>query len=174
MGAVSADLLYVSAMSLGAAAIVAALPGWGRGVMFVIGGIILFMLGLTALFAKSVGIDNESTSSSPKIRQKLETTSQNESMVRGYFLGFVLTLTSPSTLAYWAFISVSTARHAAEAGGPITVPLAAGVATACTLWVATASTIAGLFHRRLSPATYVIVERAAGAALCAFASVSII
>jgi hypothetical protein len=40
------------------------------------------------------------------------------------------------------------------------------------MWVAGVATIAGKFHRRISPKAYIMVEHAGGLALCAFAAFS--
>lgn len=173
LGAVSADLIYVTGTSLGAAALVAALPGWSKPVMYLLGAALLFGLGITALRAKVALEDPPPISPrvSPKVKQRLEKT-QDTGLIHGYLLGFVLTFTSPSTLAYWAFVSVSATGHALQQGGSITLPLVIGVGTACTIWVFFAATIAGLFHRKISPKAYIYIERAAGIALCTFAAVS--
>lgn len=166
-GAVSADVAYVLGITSGVAAILTTLPDWGKAIIYLVGAVLLLLLGITALRSKSVGVEIPESAEAPVLPTAVPP-APNVGIFKGYFLGLALTLSSPSTIAYWVFVSVP-ATQFAEGEGYVALPLAAGVALACTIWVALAATIAGLFHRRLNPQTYIIIERITGIGLCGFA-----
>lgn len=178
MGAVSIDIVFVLMASMGALALVNALPAAGKATLWLVGSLLLLMVGISAFRAKMPPPPRrpirDDTQEVPTIGRTGPVVSLHR-ILRNYFLGVVLTITSPSTIMYWLFTTIGTAKLTAEADHPELVPwlLAAGVATSCTIWVLGAVTIAGRFHRRIQPQTYLIVEHIGGAALCIFAAYSL-
>lgn len=178
MGAVTADVIFVIAASQGILALVTALPKQGRATLWLVGSILLFLVGINALRAKlpenkhpvSLDVTQEMPSldfekPAPQLRR----------LVRGYLLALVLTLTSPSTIMYWVFTSLGVAKAITEADEVDHAPLllAAGVGAACTAWVSVVVTVAGRTHRRINPKTYLLVERVGGAGLMFFGGYSL-
>ena len=93
-------------------------------------------------------------------------------MVGSFLLGLALTLSSPPTIMFWIFTSLTVAStHLNRGQENVYVPylLASGVGVACSLWVTGAVLVTARFHRSLQPRTYIWVERIAGVALCGFA-----
>jgi len=177
MGAVTADILFVIASSVGALALFSALPKSGQAMMWLIGSVLLLLVGISALRAKVKEEKRPLTDETQELStiEIVGPVYGIRRIVRNYFLGLALTLSSPPTIMYWIFTMVGFTRFTADAERPELVPwlLAAGVGTTCTLWVAGVATIAGSFHRKIQPATYLLVERIGGAALCGFAFYSL-
>lgn len=177
MGAVTADVLFVVASSVGALALISALPKGGRALLWLVGSVLLLLVGISALRAR-VPVERRPMPDDTQELSTIELTGPvygARRMVRNYFLGLALTLTSPPTIMYWVITGLGFAKFTAEAEDPEKVPiaLAAGVGISCTLWVTGVVTIAGRFHRRIRPETYLLVERIGGAALCSFAGYSL-
>jgi len=167
MGAVSADVFYVMAISAGAAAVISALPDWAQSSLYAFGSLLLFIIGVRALRAKPntmVPADEEEPGEdvSPEFAQR------SSSLFRGYLLGLVLTLTSPPTIFYWLLTSVTAAQHFGN-GWFFSSMLAIGVFTACTSWVFVISLIIGQFHRHLNTKYILVIERTVGAILIVLA-----
>lgn len=96
-------------------------------------------------------------------------------LTRNFFLGLAITLTSPSTITFWIFGSVYTAKFLEdEANFNVALFAGAGVAASCSAWVLGAVTVAGRYHKRLEPKTYLALERVVGVALLAIAALSLI
>lgn len=177
MGAVTADVLFVIASSVGALALFTALPKGGQAILWLVGSILLLLVGMSALRAR-MPIERRPM---PDDTQEISSVEfpgpvyNVRRVIRNYFLGLALTLTSPPTIMYWVITGLGIAKFTAEAEDPEKVPLtlAAGVGISCALWVAGVVTIAGSFHRKIQPQTYVLVERIGGAALCSFAVYSL-
>jgi threonine/homoserine/homoserine lactone efflux protein len=87
---------------------------------------------------------------------------------RGYGVTFALTLTNPMTIiAYGAIVAGAGALHAqGQAAQPIV--LIAGVFLGSALWWLLLSGITGLLRGRMSPRTFLWVNRAAGAVILGF------
>lgn len=169
-GAVTADVIYVTGASLGAAAFFNALPAWGKAAMALVAAALLVYVGLRALRAKPMGQD--AGEDSPAL-VKADSGARVLRLVRSYLAGLSLTISSPSTLMYWVLISVGAAQHFAAASPSVSLPLAAGVGAACSLWVVSVTLVVGSFHRRISPRAVLWVERIAGIALLCFAALSV-
>lgn len=180
MGAVTADIIFCIAGSYGASSLVNSLPRNGKAFMWLVGSTCLLLVGLSALRAK-VPVPRPL----PHMGQTQEIGTLQFShpvigmqrILKYYFLALILTLTSPATIMYWVATLLGVSKFTAdptEVDRPDYVPfvLAAGVGIACTLWVIMVATIAGKFHRRIQPRTYLLVERAGGLALCGFAAFS--
>lgn len=175
LGASLADVTFVLLSSLGALAIVESLPLWGKGIMWLVGSVILFILGIKGLRAKfpanatSTGTTGKNPSIEGWIRPPKATVAE---MIGSFLLGLALTLSSPPTIMFWIFTSLTVAStHLTRGHENVYVPylLALGVAVACSLWVTGAVLVTARFHRSLQPRTYIWVERIAGFALCCFA-----
>jgi threonine/homoserine/homoserine lactone efflux protein len=168
MGAVSADVFYVMAISAGAAALLAALPVWAQASLYALGAVLLLIIGVTALRAKKVTVvpddadaelpENGSTAAPGPVR----------SLLRAYLLGLALTIGSPPTIFYWLLISVTAAQHFGN-GVLFSLALGAGVFTACTGWVFVVSLLIGQFHHHLNPRYILFIERTVGAILICLA-----
>jgi L-lysine exporter family protein LysE/ArgO len=170
LGAVSADLIYVTATSMGASALVQTLPDAGKAAMLTVVALLLMILGVKALLTK---MEDEVALVDKELQPPRETPRYKDRSLSGsYFLGLALTLSNPTTIGYWSVISIAATEHRAGRAIPITLPLVCGVATACTLWVIAVVTIAGRFHRVMNPRMHIMVERAAGLILCLFAVLS--
>jgi threonine/homoserine/homoserine lactone efflux protein len=180
MGAVTADVIFCIAGSLGASTLVNSLPRGGKAIMWLIGSTCLLIVGIAALRAKE-----QPPKTAPPITetQEIQTLELRHPVIgltrilKYYFVALGLTLSSPATIMYWVANSVGVSKFLgdpSEADQPDYVPyvLATGVAIATTLWVLGVATIAGKFHRRISPRAYVLVEHAGGLALCSFAAFS--
>ncbi len=174
LGAALADVTFVLLSSLGALALINSLPLWGKGIMWLTGAVILFILGIQGLRARfpvkaqMAGVNQaqgEPFVPPPKAGAL--------DMVGSFLLGLALTLSSPPTIMFWVFNSLMVASTHLTGGeaenGMVPYMLAAGVGVACTLWVTGAVLVTSRFHRNLQPRTYVWVERVAGTALCGFA-----
>lgn len=175
LGASLADVTFVLLSSLGALALVNSLPLWGKGIMWLTGAVILFILGVRGLRAKMpaqehTGLTGQNSTIDwgppPRVRMR--------DLVGSFLLGLTLTLTSPPTIMFWLFngLMVASTHLTGQATDNSNVPymLAMGVGVACTIWVTGAVMVTGRFHRNLQPRTYVWVERIAGSALCCFAT----
>lgn len=180
MGAVTADVIFCIAGSLGASTLVSSLPRGGKAVMWLVGSTCLLVVGLAALRAKEPKqrpVPNMNETQEVASLQLAHPVIGLQRILKYYFVALALTLSSPATIMYWVANSLGVSKFVAdpsEADQPDYVPyvLAAGVAIATTLWVVGVATIAGKFHRRISPRTYLMVEHAGGLALCGFAAFS--
>ncbi len=180
LGAALADVAFVLLSSLGALALINSLPLWGKGIMWLTGSAILFILGIQGLRARFpkkktqvAGVDQ--AEEEPIVVTPKATPLE---MAGSFLLGLALTLSSPPTIMFWIFNSLmvaSTHLTGGEAENQM-VPymLAAGVGVACTLWVTGAVLVTSRFHRNLKPRTYIWVERVAGTALCCFAGYALL
>ncbi|MGC8740555.1 MAG: LysE family translocator [Candidatus Sumerlaeaceae bacterium] len=173
MGAVSADVFYVFAISAGAVAVLSALPLWTQAILYAIGGVLLFIIGSKALRTQTVAMVPVDADAEPGEDVDPAITTRPRALLRGYFLGLALTLGSPPTIFYWLLVSVNAAQHFGN-GWFFSSVLALGVFAACALWVFTVSLIIGQFHRRLNPRYILLVERTVGAILICLAIYSII
>lgn len=176
IGAALADVTFVLLSSLGALALINSLPLWGKGIMWLTGAIILFVLGVRGLRArypvKTISISGSiPTQEEPRMVVPKVTTVD---MVGSFLLGLALTLSSPPTIMFWVFNSLMVASTHLTGGEEqnrnVPYLLAAGVAVACFSWVTGAVYVTSRFHRNLQPRTYVWVERIAGGTLCGFAT----
>lgn len=171
MGAVLADVVLATAAFHGAAALFSSLPNWGKGVLGIGSSAIIMMIGISALQAKikpppPVAADPDAAPQDPSMVRRL---------TRNFFLGLAITLTSPSTITFWIFGSVYTAKFLEdEANFNVALFAGAGVAASCSAWVLGAVTVAGRYHKRLEPKTYLALERVVGVALLAIAALSLI
>lgn len=175
LGACLADVTFVLLSSLGALALINSLPLWGKGIMWLTGAVILFVLGVRGLRAQVPQNSTGSTGPNPTIQDTVSVTKASvREIVRSFLLGLALTLSSPPTIMFWVFNSlmVASTHLTGAAAENVNVPylLAAGVGVACTLWVTGAVYVTSRFHRNLRPRTYIWVERIAGGALCCFAA----
>ncbi len=164
MGAVTADVSYVFAISAGAAAVLEALPNWAQACLYVLGGVLLFIIGVKALRAKCAPIQEENEESVGEDVCPEYTGQRIAPLVRSYLLGLALTLGSPPTILYWLLISVQAAQHFGN-GMLFSTVLAGGVFVACSGWVLTASLAIGSFHKHLNPRFILLVERVIGVLL---------
>jgi threonine/homoserine/homoserine lactone efflux protein len=180
MGAVTADIIFTIAMTYGASTLVNSLSRNGKALMWLFGSVCLLFVGFTAFRAKM-----PEQKPLPKIGETQEIGTIElahpvvglQRILKYYFVALFLTLSSPATIMYWVASSIGFSKFTsdpAEVDQPDYVPyvLAAGVGIACTLWVVMVATIAGKFHRRIQPRTYLLVEHAGGLALCGFAAFS--
>ncbi|MCX7624938.1 MAG: LysE family translocator [Candidatus Sumerlaeaceae bacterium] len=168
MGAVTADVIYVLAISTGAAVVLNALPLWAQAFLYAVGSLLLCIIGVKALRSRCVAVvstedDAEpGEDAGPAIRERVV------SLFRGYLLGLALTLGSPPTIFYWLLMSVTAAQHFGN-GWMFSFLLGLGVLVACSGWVLTVSLIIGHFHKHLEPRYILFVERTVGAILIALA-----
>lgn len=175
-GAAVADVTFVLLSSLGALALINSLPLWGKAIMWFLGAVILFVLGMQGLRAKrpvpsGTGMTGAIPSQEdPELLSHKITTGD---MVRNFLLGLALTLSSPPTIMFWVFNSLMIASVHLTGGDEhnreVPYLLAAGVGVACFGWVTGAVFVASRFHRNLKSRTYILVEKVAGGALCCFA-----
>jgi threonine/homoserine/homoserine lactone efflux protein len=172
MGAVTADIIYISAISTGAAALLSTLPVWGQAVMYVVGAGLLLVIGTRAIKVK-VPLSSETGEQLPGEDVVPEIATRARAILRGFLLGLILTLGSPPTVFYWILVSVTAAQHFSQ-GYELALLLSVGVFTACTLWVVGVSLIIGRFHRRLNPKVVLLVERVVGGALIFLAFYSVL
>jgi threonine/homoserine/homoserine lactone efflux protein len=170
MGAVTADLTYLSLAVLGAAAVITAMPVWGKVTLSFLGTALLFYIGIRVLRLRPQDVSLGPDESEQDIISP-DTVRRRSSLLRNYLLGLALTLSSPTTFLYWLGISVFAAQHFSSSHA-IALPLTLGVGGACTCWVTCVVLLAGRFHRRISPRTVLVVERVIGASLIAFALLS--
>jgi threonine/homoserine/homoserine lactone efflux protein len=168
MGAVTADVFYVLAISAGAAVILAALPMWAQAVLYALGAVLLAIIGVKAVRTKTVAIVPAEEEAEPGEDTSTLVTERLSSLLKGYFLGLILTLGSPPTIFYWLLMSVTAAQHFGN-GWFFSLVLATGVLTACSGWVFVVSIIIGQFHRHLNRKYILFVERTVGAILIALA-----
>lgn len=168
-GALSADLCYLTAISLGASALLTALPGWAKAAMLVVAAGLLMRVGVKAVRAR---LADEVELERREVRAAEETAKRSSGGIRSsYLLGLALTLSNPATIGFWCAVSLTAAnRFRGTLAG--TVSLMAGVGTAAALWTSAVSLIAGRFHRVIRPRTHLMVERAAGIVLCLFAALA--
>lgn len=179
LGACLADVLFVLLSSLGALAIINSLPLWGRAVMWLVGSMILFWLGVKGLMVKLPPSNNNTPGKNASVdfwEDQPKVTIGD--MVSSFLFGLALTLTSPPTILFWVFTSLSIAstnlNRLPHENVHVPYLLAAGVGVACTIWVTGAAFVSGKFHRNLRPRTYLWVERIAGIAFCGFAVFALI
>lgn len=168
MGAVSADVFYVMAISAGAAAVLSALPDWAQSALYALGAGLLFFIGLKALRTKTVAVVGPDEEAEPGEDAGPALAERCASLGKAYLLGLALTLGSPPTIFYWLLTSVTAAQHFGN-GWLFSSMLAAGVLTACTAWVLIVSLTIGQFHKRLNPRYILLVERTVGAILLCLA-----
>lgn len=174
LGASTADAAFMYLSSLGAAALISTLPLWGQGLLWFFGAIVLFILGINGLRAKSpaesgsLGDKNVEYTGTVPIGSRIP----GVELTKNFFLGLGLTLSSPPTIMFWVgnglFIAGSRMTHEDSRNWLLPLALALSVAIACSLWVCFAVTLASKFRRMLQPSMYVWVERIAGGILCAF------
>lgn len=179
LGAALADVAFVLLSSLGALALINSLPLWGKGIMWLTGSVILFILGIQGLRARfpkkvqTAGVDQ--AEDEPMVIAPKATPLE---MAGSFLLGLALTLSSPPTIMFWIFNSLMVASTHLTGGDDenemVPYMLAAGVGVACTLWVTGAVLVTSRFHRNLKPRTYIWVERVAGTALCSFACYALV
>lgn len=176
LGATTADVAFVWLASIGALTLIDNLPDRGKAIMWLVGSVVLFIIGIMALRAKP-----------PRLAKPMSDTAEGEiedfdshisaqgyaGLVGSYFLGLALTISSPPTIMFWVVTSLTLASTkmslSTEYDAQLPYMLAAGVGCACCIWVSCAVMVASRFHRTLKPRTYVLVERVAGTALCGFA-----
>lgn len=179
LGASTADATFMYLASLGAAALVQALPLKWQAALWFVGGAALLILGINGLRAKppvqAGSLSNESVLYTGDI--PLKSKIPGVELAKNYFLGLGLTLSSPPTIMFWVgnglFIAGSRMTNASEANWVLALVFALSVAAACSLWVLFAVTLASRFRRLLQPSMYVWVERIAGLVLCTFACVTL-
>lgn len=171
-GAIVADLLYLTAISQGAVALVTSLPDNGKALMLIVGAALLLYVGIRVLRLKPIEISDAEREAIANAHTPRPLRNSNKSPLRSFVLGFLLTITSPSTIIYWGVVSFGVVHHA-KANHLVTASLVAGVAMACTAWVIGATYVTSHFHRRISMRSYLFVERALGITLLVFAALSI-
>lgn len=174
LGACLADVIFVLLMSFGALALFNQLPEWGKGIMWITGASILFVLGIQGIRARlpkkpaSTGLTGQIPSQQWVAPPKVTVTE----MVGSFALGLALTLSSLPTIMFWLITSAGVASShltmTPDENNQVPYLLAVGVGTACTLWVTGAVLVSARFHRNLKPTTHLWVERVAGVALCIF------
>ncbi len=172
LGAVAADVILVTAATLGATALFSSLPDWGKGALGLFSSVIIMLIGLSALQAKikpppPVSPEEEALMASapdtPGLRR----------LVKHFFFGLAITLTSPSTITFWLFASAFAAKFVGdEPDLKIALMTGGGVAASTATWVLGAVTIAGRYHKRLNPKHYLRLERVVGVGLLSIAAVS--
>jgi threonine/homoserine/homoserine lactone efflux protein len=168
-GALSADMCYLTAISLGASALLTALPNWGKAIMLLVAAGLLTWIGLKAVRAK---VADEAEMGRKEIKAAEESAGTSGGRLSSsYVLGLALTLSNPATIGFWCAVSL-TAASRLQGTVIRTLTLMAGVATAAAFWTCAISLIAGRFHRTIAPRTQVVVERSTGAVLCLFAALS--
>ena len=168
MGAVSADVFYVLAISAGAAALLSALPAWAQAFLYALGALLLLFIGAKAVRTKVVEVLPEDDTSEPGEDADVVIKERPVSLIRGFLLGLLLTLGSPPTIFYWLLMSVTAAQHFGN-GLVFSFVLACGVFFACSLWVLAVSLTIGQFHRHLNSRYILFVERTVGAILICLA-----
>lgn len=173
-GAVTADLLYLSGISLGALALVTSLPNYGKAILLLVGAALIAWIGIRILFIRPNQLTDEEKAAIADRRTPARLRGSNKSPVRSFILGLVLTLASPTTVLYWGAVSVAAAHATEESGSVFALPLVSGVAVACLGWVTIAVVVAGRFHRKLSMRTYLLIEHAFGIVLLSFAVLSVL
>lgn len=173
MGAVSADIFYLTAISMGAAAVIRALPDWGKAVLAFVAAALIAMIGIRALRTRPGDIALASDAPSPpdSLPGPLKSLS-GTGLKRSYLLGFALTLSSPTTILYWLTVSANTVALFASDDMDLTLPLVLSVGITCTIWVAMVVTLASRFHRSINPRTVFVIERVVGGLLLLFAALS--
>ncbi|MEX2649082.1 MAG: LysE family translocator [Alphaproteobacteria bacterium] len=155
MGAAVADGIYgaVAAFGLGAAlALVDALAPW----LALAGGAFLIVLGLRT-FARRVEPGD------PQGGTGVEPT-----LARGFVTTFLLTMTNPMTILWFAaiFAGLGLAKHHGEFGAGIAT--VAGVVLGSAAWWVVLCGGAALAHRRVGPGLMRWINRVSGAVLTAF------
>lgn len=174
LGAVTADAILATAASHGAAALFSSLPNWGRAALGIASSVIIMIIGLSALQAKIKPPPPVSASAS-RPGSTPDDISLLKNLLRNYFLGLFITLSSPSTITFWLFAASVYAKFLEEQPDfRMSLVLGAGVAVSCLAWVLGAVTIAGRYHRRLEPKTYLALERIVGIALLLIAGYSLL
>lgn len=168
MGAVTADVIYVLAISAGAAVLLNALPLWAQAFLYAVGSVLLCIIGIKAIRSKSVAVVSPEDEAEPGEDAGPAISERLVSLFRGYLLGLALTLGSPPTIFYWLLMSVTAAQHFGN-GWMFSFLLGLGVLAACSGWVLTVSLIIGHFHKHLQPRYILFVERTVGAILIALA-----
>ncbi|MBX7247237.1 MAG: LysE family transporter [Candidatus Sumerlaeaceae bacterium] len=170
LGAIMADVIYLTLTSFGVTVLLNNLPDLGKAVMFLFGTVLLSIMAYRALTIKASdlpedNIDNGTATPVPD--------SHGVTSLRAFALGLALTLSSPTTIAYWMMVSLNMARFA-DTGINITVPLILGVLTITIGWAMTVVILASRFHRRISRRTNLLLERVMGLLLALFAAISLV
>lgn len=186
LGAVSADIAYISMVIFGAQRLMQTMPQWGHCVMFLVGAIILVVLGVKALTVVHVEPAEETERAISEIPPELEKSGGDPdvpvpapatiahpgtSMLRNYLLGLFLCGASPTTILYWATFGFGVTTSVIPKGGPLG-PVVLGMATGCILWVGTTVYLSSRLHQRISPRITRNIERVLGTGLLIFAAVS--
>lgn len=175
LGAVLADVILCTGAVLGATALFSSLPDWGKGVLGIVSSGIIMMIGLSALQAKIKPPPPVSANGEESHAGEPHKLASLRELVKNFFFGMAITLTSPSTITFWIFASVYTAKFVGdEPDLNIALITGAGVAASCGSWVMGAVTIAGRFHKRLDPKTYLALERVVGVGLLVIAGLSLL
>lgn len=178
LGASFADVTFALLSSLGALALINSMPIWGKAIMWIAGAVILFWLGLRGLRAKvpTVAAAPTGVTNAAMLSVAVERTTPGQ-LVRQFFVGLTLTLSSPPTIMFWVFSNLMIAgTHLTgtdEENQDLPFLLAAGVGVACVMWVSAAVYVSSRFHRNLRPQTYLWIERITGTALCCFATYAV-
>ena len=170
LGVFAADLCFLVATSMGAAAIINGLPPWARAAIFGVGAILLLAFGLKALRFR---LEDEVALAQKELQAaEASAPAAGRGVPASFFLGLALTLSTPTTYACWLGVGLAAASHGMEERMTITLPLAAGFATTCLIWLFSVVHIAGSFHRVVRPRTQLVLDRVVGGVLCAFAAYS--
>ncbi|MCX7019302.1 MAG: LysE family transporter [bacterium] len=176
LGTLSGDLIYLTAASMGATALVINLPPMGKAVMFFIGAALLMVMAVRIFLVYVKGGKTAAPNGIDADVAESETPALTATtMARSYIIGLALTLSSPTTIAYWLTVSIYAAQQAPHMGKDfsVTAPLVAGVAISCVLWVSTVVTLASLFHKRISPRATRIIEMIVGSGLVIFSFIAL-
>lgn len=177
LGASVADVTFALLSSLGALALINSMPIWGKAIMWIAGAAILFWLGLRGLRAQVPAAASPQMPTNPRLDTVVPVVASPPAMIRQFFVGLALTLSSPPTIMFWVFSNLMVAgTHLTgtdEENQNLPFLLAAGVGVACVMWVSGAVYVSSRFHRNLKPRTYLWIERITGGALCCFATYAV-
>lgn len=169
VGVVSVDMAYLYLASTGAAAILAELGMRDKALLAFVSSAILAGLGYMTLRVTPAQLD--ATQNLPVQAEEISATTTQPSLIRNYALGFLLTATSPTTIAYWIGVSVWAAHHLPDLSRMI-LPFVVTVGVTCLLWVLTVVTVSGFLHRRLNTRALLAAERLLGIGLLICAAIS--